>query len=146
MKYMTKMIPLLAILLSLLLLCTACSVYTLDAYLPPLMDDNTLLPCLTKITVIRASDGAQATLTDPLDLSTMLLQLEGIQCVRDRVSLEQFSEEYPLVYTLKFYATTGETTLYICGDEEFYLGRYSYLALRSGVDFYYLNSLFSDPS
>ncbi len=126
-----------------LLLFTGCRAYSLTDELPTLIDPQTQLPKVTAISVTRASDEAVVTLTDTADLNTMMLQLDGIRGSRTKEELSTFTKTYPILYTITFsVGDTVEPSLYICGEEEFYRSGYSWLAVRGGVDLFYLESLF----
>ena len=73
----------------------------------------------------------------------MMLHVEGIQGSRTEESLEKFSEKYPPQYEITFVTSDTATTLVVCGDEEFYLAGYSWLAVRGGMDLFYLDMLFT---
>ena len=64
------------------LLCTGCAVSLTDA-LPPLDDAATKLQNVTSVTVCRHTDDAHVTLTDPMALDALYMQLDGIRGTRD---------------------------------------------------------------
>lgn len=127
-----------------LLLFTGCRAYTLSDELPSLIDSQTQLPKVTAIAVTRASDDTTITLTDTAELNTMMLQLDGIRGTKSKAELATFTETYPVLYTITFYEDdTADPTLYVCGEEEFYHNGYSWLAIRGGMDLFYLEGLFA---
>ncbi|MBQ8642954.1 MAG: hypothetical protein IJ480_12145 [Clostridia bacterium] len=126
-----------------LVLLTGCKAYTLTDYLPDLIVKETQLPGITSITVKRLSDGAGVTLTEASALNEMMLHVEGIQGSRTEESLETFSETYPAQYEIQFTDASGSVVLTVCGEEEFHMAGYSWLAVRGGMDLFYLDSLFA---
>ncbi len=126
--------------LSCLLLFTGCQAYTLTDLLPALVSMETQLPEITEITVVRLSDDASVTLTEAAALNEMMLHVDGIQCARedgepkDRVKL----------YNIYFTTAVESTELGVWDTEVFTMGAYTYLAVRGGMDMYYLNSLFAE--
>ena len=130
----------------LLALClfTGCRAYTLTDYLPVLISRETQLPQITSIIVKRLDDNAEVILTEAADLNKMMLHVDGIQGVRTEETLEKFSAEYPPQYEITFCESDMAITLVVCGDEEFYMAGYSWLAVRGGMDLFYLDSLFAD--
>lgn len=132
-----------ALLLGITLLFTGCRAYTLTDELPVLIAPQTQLPEITAIEVTRAADGCAVTLTEIDDLNNMMLQIDGIRGTKTKEESARFTETYPVLYTIDFYKEdTVLPTLYICGEEEFYLNGYSWLAVRGGMDLWYLDSLF----
>ena len=127
-----------------LVLLTGCKAYTLTDYLPVLISRETQLPQITSIIVKRLDDNAEVILTEAADLNKMMLHVEGIQGSRTEESLETFGEKYPPLYEITFIETDKAVTLVVCGDEEFYMAGYSWLAVRGGMDLFYLDSLFAD--
>ena len=127
-----------------LLVMTGCRAYTLTDYLPVLISRETQLPQITSIIVKRLDDNAEVILTEAADLNKMMLHVEGIQGSRTEESLETFGEKYPPLYEITFCESDMATTLTVCGDEEFYMAGYSWLAVRGGMDLFYLDSLFAD--
>lgn len=127
-----------------LVLLTGCRAYTLTDYLPELIVKETQLPGITSISVKRLSDGAEVILTEAGALNKMMLHVEGIQGSRTEESLDRFSEKYPPLYEITFTENNMATTLVVCGDEEFYMAGYSWLAVRGGMDLFYLDSLFAE--
>ena len=127
-----------------LLVMTGCRAYTLTDYLPVLISRETQLPQITSIIVKRLDDNAEVILTEAADLNKMMLHVEGIQGSRTEESLETFGEKYPPLYEITFIETDKAVTLVVCGDEEFYMAGYSWLAVRGGMDLFYLDSLFAD--
>ena len=125
-------------------LLTGCRAYTLTDYLPDLINRETQLPGITSIEVKRLSDGAVVILTEAADLNKMMLHVDGIQGVRTEETLEKFSETYPPMYQIAFCESDMTIALIVCGDEEFYLGGYSWLAVRGGMDLFYLDALFAE--
>ena len=139
-RILSRLLP---ILLTLLLL-VGCRAYTLTDYLPDLIVKETQLPGITSIEVKRLSDGAVVILTEAADLNEMMLHVDGIQGARTEETLEKFSETSPPLYQIAFCESDMAVTLTVCGDEEFYLGGYSWLAVRGGMDLFYLDALFAD--
>lgn len=139
-KILSRLLP---FLLALLVL-TGCRAYTLTDYLPDLISRETQLPQITSIIVKRLDDNAEVILTEAADLNKLMLHVEGIQGSRTEESLETFGEKYPPLYEITFCETDMATTLTVCGDEEFYMAGYSWLAVRGGMDLFYLDSLFAD--
>lgn len=127
-----------------LLVMTGCRAYTLTDYLPVLISRETQLPQITSIIVKRLDDNAEVILTEAADLNKLMLHVEGIQGSRTEESLDKFGEKYPPLYEITFCETDMATTLTVCGDEEFYMAGYSWLAVRGGMDLFYLDSLFAD--
>ena len=127
-----------------LVLLTGCRAYTLTDYLPQLIVPETQLPGITSIEVKRLSDGASVVLTEAAALNKMMLHVDGIQGVRTEETLEKFSAEYPPQYEIIFCESDMAITLVVCGDEEFYMAGYSWLAVRGGMDLFYLDSLFAE--
>lgn len=127
-----------------LLVMTGCRAYTLTDYLPVLISRETQLPQITSIIVKRLDDNAEVILTEAADLNKLMLHVEGIQGSRTEESLETFGEKYPPLYEITFIETDKAVTLVVCGDEEFYMAGYSWLAVRGGMDLFYLDSLFAD--
>ena len=131
------------LLVGITLLLTGCQAYTLTDELPVLIDTQTQLPEITAIEVTRAADGCAVTLTEIGDLNNMMLQVDGIRGTKAKEEITRFTETYPVLYTVVFCKEdVALSTLYICGEEEFYLNGYSWLAVRGGMDLLYLNSLF----
>lgn len=125
------------------LLLTGCQAYTLTDELPLLIDPQTQLPEITAIEVTRAADGCAVTLTEIGDLNNMMLHVDGIRGTKTKEESTRFTETYPVLYTIVFHKEdVAMSTLYICGEEEFYLNGYSWLAVRGGMDLWYLDSLF----
>lgn len=141
---MKKILSCLLPLLLALLVLTGCRAYTLTDYLPDLISRETQLPQITSIIVKRLDDNAEVILTEAADLNKMMLHVEGIQGSRTEESLETFGEKYPPLYEITFIETDKAVTLVVCGDEEFYMAGYSWLAVRGGMDLFYLDSLFAD--
>lgn len=139
-KILSRLLPLLLA----LLVMTGCRAYTLTDYLPVLISRETQLPQITSIIVKRLDDNAEVILTEAADLNKMMLHVEGIQGSRTEESLETFGEKYPPLYEITFIETDKAVTLVVCGDEEFYMAGYSWLAVRGGMDLFYLDSLFAD--
>jgi len=139
-RILSRLLPVLFVILTL----TGCRAYTLTDYLPDLIVKETQLPGITSIVVKRLSDGAEVTLTEASKLNEMMLHAEGIQGSRTEESLEKFGEKYPPLYEITFIETDKAVTLVVCGDEEFYMAGYSWLAVRGGMDLFYLDSLFAD--
>ena len=139
-KILSRLLPFLLA----LLVMTGCRAYTLTDYLPVLISRETQLPGITSIVVKRLADGAEVTLTEASELNKMMLHVEGIQGSRTEESLETFGEKYPPLYEITFIETDKAVTLVVCGDEEFYMAGYSWLAVRGGMDLFYLDSLFAD--
>lgn len=139
-RILSRLLPVLFVILTL----TGCRAYTLTDYLPDLIVKETQLPGITSIVVKRLSDGAEVTLTEASKLNEMMLHVEGIQGSRTEESLEKFGEKYPPLYEITFIETDKAVTLVVCGDEEFYMAGYSWLAVRGGMDLFYLDSLFAD--
>ena len=127
-----------------LVLLTGCRAYTLTDYLPQLIVPETQLPGITSIEVKRLSDGASVVLTEAAALNKMMLHVDGIHGVRTEETLEKFSAEYPPQYEITFCESDMAITLVVCGDEEFYMAGYSWLAVRGGMDLFYLDSLFTE--
>jgi len=127
-----------------LLVMTGCRAYTLTDYLPVLISRETQLPQITSIIVKRLDDNAEVILTEAADLNKMMLHVEGIQGSRTEETLDKFGEKYPPLYEITFIETDKAVTLVVCGDEEFYMAGYSWLAVRGGMDLFYLDSLFAD--
>ena len=138
-QFLSRLLPLVLA----LVLLTGCRAYTLTDYLPDLISRETQLPEITSIEVKRLSDDASVILTEAGDLNEMMLHVEGIQGSRTEESLEKFSEKYPPQYEITFVTSDTATTLVVCGDEEFYLAGYSWLAVRGGMDLFYLDMLFT---
>ena len=138
-----NLIRLFSLMLALLLL-VGCRAYTLTDYLPDLIDRSTQLPGITSIAVKRLSDDAEVLLTDAADLNKMMLHVEGIQGSRSEETLERFAGTYPPQYEITFCETDKAITLVVCGDEEFYMAGYAWLAVRGGMDLFYLDSLFAE--
>ena len=141
---MKKILSCLLPLLLALLVLTGCRAYTLTNYLPDLISRETQLPQITSIIVKRLDDNAEVILTEAADLNKLMLHVEGIQGSRTEESLETFGEKYPPLYEITFIETDKAVTLVVCGDEEFYMAGYSWLAVRGGMDLFYLDSLFAD--
>ncbi len=141
---MKKILSCLLPLLLALLVMTGCRAYTLTDYLPDLISRETQLPQITSIIVKRLDDNAEVILTEAADLNKLMLHVEGIQGSRTEESLETFGEKYPPLYEITFIETDKAVTLVVCGDEEFYMAGYSWLAVRGGMDLFYLDSLFAD--
>lgn len=142
---MRRYIQVLLLLTLTLLLFTGCRAYSLTEELPTLIDPQTQLPTVTAIEVTRTSDGATVSLTEISELNTVMLQLDGIRGTKTKEEFSAFTETYPVLYTITFHKDdTAEPTLYVCGEEEFYHNGYSWLAIRGGVDLWYLDSLFPD--
>ena len=139
-KILSRLLPLLLA----LLVMTGCRAYTLTDYLPDLISRETQLPQITSIIVKRLDDNAEVILTEAADLNKLMLHVEGIQGSRTEESLETFGEKYPPLYEITFIETDKAVTLVVCGDEEFYMAGYSWLAVRGGMDLFYLDSLFAD--
>ncbi len=139
-RILSRLLPVLFVILTL----TGCRAYTLTDYLPDLIVKETQLPGITSIVVKRLADGAEVTLTEASKLNEMMLHAEGIQGSRTEESLEKFGEKYPPLYEITFCEADMATTLTVCGDEEFYMAGYSWLAVRGGMDLFYLDSLFAD--
>ena len=138
-QFLSRLLPLVLA----LVLLTGCRAYTLTDHLPVLISRETQLPEITAIEVKRLLDGAAVVLTEAGDLNEMMLHVEGIQGSRTEESLEKFSEKYPPQYEITFVTSDTATTLVVCGDEEFYLAGYSWLAVRGGMDLFYLDMLFT---
>ena len=139
-RILSRLLPVLFVILTL----TGCRAYTLTDYLPDLISRETQLPQITSIIVKRLDDNAEVILTEAADLNKLMLHVEGIQGSRTEESLETFGEKYPPLYEITFCETDMATTLTVCGDEEFYMAGYSWLAVRGGMDLFYLDSLFAD--
>lgn len=137
-----RRISLVLLIMLTLLLFTGCRAYTLTDQLPTLIDPQTQLPAVTTIVVTRASDGAVVTLTEVAELNTMMLQIDGIRGTTTKEELSQFTEKYPLLYTIEFADVDEIFTLYVCGEEEFYCNGQGWLAIRGGMDLFYLEGLF----
>lgn len=141
-RILSGLLPLMLVFLML----TGCRAYTLTDYLPDLIVKETQLPGITSISVKRLADGAETVLTEAADLNKMMLHVEGIQGSRTEESLESFGEKYPPQYEITFYESDMAVTLVVCGDEEFYMAGYSWLAVRGGMDLFYLDSLVADTA
>ncbi len=129
---------LLALCTLLTLTLTACQAYTLTDLLPELIARETQLPEITEITVVRLSDSASVTLTEAGALNEMMLHVDGIQCARE----DGEPNDREKLYEIHF-VTAGETTVLGVWDTEvFTLGEHTYLAVRGGVDLFYLGALF----
>ena len=139
-RFLSRLLPFVLV----FVLLTGCRAYTLTDYLPVLISRETQLPEITSIEVKRLSDDASVVLTEAGDLNKMMLHVEGIQGSRTEESLEKFGEKYPPQYEITFVTSDLATTLVICGDEEFYLAGYSWLAVRGGMDLFYLDMLFAE--
>ncbi len=133
---------LLAVCLTILTLftCTACQAYTLTDMLPKLIDAKTQLPEITAIHVVRLSDGATVSLTEAAALNEMMLHVDGIQCARE----DGEPDDREKLYEIHFVTATDEVLLNVWGTEEFTMGAYTYLAVRGGMDLFYLNNLFTE--
>jgi len=141
---MRRILSRLLLFLLALVLLTGCKAYTLTDYLPALIDRETQLPGITSIEVKRLSDGASVILTDAAALNEMMLHVDGIQGVRTEETLEKFAGTYPPQYEITFCESDMAVTLTVCGDEEFYMAGYSWLAVRGGMDLFYLDALFAE--
>lgn len=126
------------------LLCTGCAVSLTDA-LPPLDDAATKLQNVTSVTVCRHTDDAHVTLTDPMALDALYMQLDGIRGTREKMELAAYREAYPPLYTIVYANETGVIdVLILSGETTFYYDGYAYNALRGGADLFYFESLFAE--
>ncbi len=121
-----------------LLTFTACQAYTLTDLLPQLIARETQLPEITEITVVRMADGAVVTLTEAGELNEMMLHVDGIQCARE----DGEPDDREKLYEIHFVTAAETTVLHVWGNEVFTLGEHTYLAVRGGVDLFYLGALF----
>ena len=124
------------------LFCTGCAVSLTDA-LPPLDDPATKMLIVTSVTVCRVTDDAQVTITDPMALDALYMQLDGIRGTRDKMELAAYQEKYPPLYTILYADENGVIdTLILSGETTFYFDGYAYDALRGGADLFYFEGLF----
>jgi len=141
MKHIRKLFCILALCAVLL---TGCTSYMLTDQLPTLMNQDTQMPEITSIDVVRLSDNAVVTLESIDKLTEMINHITGIQCIRTRQPIASYAEQYPLQYEIIFRTANGSTELYVSASTEFYLENYSYSALSGGIDFFYLDYMFAD--
>lgn len=126
------------------LLCTGCAVSLTDA-LPPLDDSVTKLQNVTSVTICRHTDNAQVTLTDPMALDALYMQLDGIRGTREKMELGTYLEEYPPLYTIVYADENGVIdVLILSGETTFFYSGYVYDAMRGGADLYYFDNLFTE--
>lgn len=137
---MKKLCLLLALLFTALLLvsCDAPGVTVLDELMPPLTEKDTGYAVTTEIRVTKLTTGESVSFTEPTDLNTFHLHIEGIKCIRDK----KFDDIQPL-YNVAFFTSYSATSFDVCSSKDFIFEDYHYEAMRSGIDMLYLESLFN---
>ena len=137
---MKKIALLLALLFAALLLvsCDAPGVTVLDSLMPPLTEKATGYAVTTEIRITKLTTGESVSFTEPADLNRVHLQFEGIKCIRDK----KFDDIQPL-YNVAFFTESGADSFDVCTATDFIYGGYHYDAMRSGVDFLWLEGLFN---
>ncbi|MBR5367343.1 MAG: hypothetical protein IK132_13955 [Clostridia bacterium] len=137
---MKKLALLLALLFAALLFvsCDAPGVILLDSLMPPLMEKTTGYAVTTEIRITKLTTGETVSFTEPADLNNVHLQFEGIKCIRDK----KFDDIQPL-YNVAFFTATSGDSFDVCTSTDFIYGEYHYDAMRSGVDFLWLEGLFN---
>ncbi|MBQ8747251.1 MAG: hypothetical protein IJZ08_05220 [Clostridia bacterium] len=142
MKRFTCLLVILAMTV-LLASCVSLRAYTLGEVLPAPVDEVTMLALIDSVTVSRASDGAEITLTGT-DVELFMLSFDGIPCMRRKAA------DTPADYTVTFAMTDKTDTrppLYIVvGTGEyapyFLCGEYEYEPVNMRFDITYIDSLF----
>ena len=135
-----KRIALLLALLTVCLLLASCDapgVTVRDSLMPPLTEKATGYPVTTEIRITKLTTGESVSFTEPADLNTVHMQFEGIKCIRDK----KFDDIQPL-YNVAFLTAESADSFDVCTATDFIYGGYHYDAMRSGVDFFWLEGLF----
>lgn len=134
---MKRIISVLILLCALLLSgCGALSSYNLGDILPPLWDITTQYPYTEKITVNNCATGESLEFTDSSDLNQIRMQLEGIECMR-----EKKTGDSPL-FEITFHTTDGNYEIEILSEYYYMFDGYRYNALGNGVDLVFFQNLF----
>ncbi len=113
--------------------------YVLDDYIPELMDVTTQYPYVEKISVTDCASGNTVEFTDGVTHDIIRMQFEGIQCIREKTG----AADYGPLFTVTFYTTDGETTVYVLSKSEYIIGEYLYEAMTAGVDVVFFENLFA---
>lgn len=134
---MKKLIPLIVLILSALLLmgCGSLQTYDIGDLLPDVWDITTQYPYTQQITVTNCVTGDTVEFTDALDMNVVRMQLEGIQCIREKES------ESP-IFEISFKTPDGITKLGIISEYYYMFDGYRYNAIGNGVDLVFFNNLF----
>lgn len=134
---MKKLISVIILFLSALLLvgCGALRTYDIGDLLPDVWDVTTQYPYTQKITVTNCATGESVEFTDASEMNTVRMQLEGIECIREKES------ESP-IFEISFQTTGGVTKLGIISEYYYMLDGYRYNAVGNGVDLVFFNNLF----
>ncbi|MBQ4350336.1 MAG: hypothetical protein II768_03695 [Clostridia bacterium] len=137
---MKKIALILALLLAALFLsaCDAPGVTVLDELMPPLTEKATGYAVTTEIRITKLTTGESVSFTEPADLNSVHMRFEGIKCIRDK----KFDDIQPL-YNVAFFTDTSADSFDVCTATDFIYGEYHYDAMRSGVDFVWLEGLFN---
>lgn len=122
--------------------CGSLRAYTLDEILPAPVDESTLLPLIESVTLTRASDGEEITVTGT-DVEMLMLLFDGIPCTRTK-SAEGLAD-YTLTFTMTDRADVRPPLYIVVGTGEyapyFLFGEYEYDPVNLWFDTAYIDSL-----
>lgn len=122
--------------------CGSLRTYTLEEILPAPVEDATLLPLIESVTLTRASDGAEITVTGT-DVEMLMLVFDGIPCTRTK-SAEGLAD-YTLTFTMTDKADVRPPLYIVIGTGEyapyFLFGEYEYDPVNLWFDTAYIDSL-----
>lgn len=138
MKRITKTIAVLTVCL-LLVSCSAAKVYSLDEYLPPLMDITTQLPYTESISVTETASGKTIEFTTGEELDQIRMKLEGIECSRHKIT-----DESDPIYKITFSTTDGDVAVDVISEKAFNIGEYRFSSLALDIDLFYFEKLFEN--
>lgn len=116
--------------------CGSLQTYNIGDLIPDLWDVTTQYPYTEKITVTNCATGDSVEFTDSSDMNMICMQLEGIECIREKPK-----GEAPL-FEITFQTTNSRTTLEILSEYYYIFDGYRYNAVGNGVDLVFFNNLF----
>ena len=123
--------------------CVSLRTYTLNEVLPQPVDETTLLSLIDSVTISRASDGVEITLTGT-DVELFMLTFDGIPCMRRKAS--GALADYTVTFSMTDKADMRPPLYIVVGTGEytpyFLFGEYEYEPVNMRFDMTYIDSLF----